>query len=558
MSHHTAGVTPSYNRRISALIHATEQLVRSSQDSAHEDADQLGTLGQPTGDDPTTVVGVVRTASFSRRSKATLTRAPSSAALAARPSIRVQRTSPLEPIENTATPLRLKTEDSVLRQGVHAYLSKAPSPSSAVTAPPTLKLSMSLRRQPPVREPGLFPENVDEVDDQIVLARDVNRTGRGITSFDIRGVDTRIDRGPKVEMQPDVPVYNEKALPRVPSPEPRESPIHSGILPPPPLPPLPPLPPPSSNVQGQPDRGSSQPRRQESFGSETLTRVSSLLSRLSKSTVHSTGTKMSRESTRKTRHGTVIPPPLPPPPLPLPLAPGQAKFPTFRVPHHDGGMTDHELMERAGTLERMAPDNALPWQSGDRNRKPLPAPNPPLDEAYLYHQNAQQQQAQSSSGKGCVHKRAASKANSVRSMFSYRSDRSKYRTPALSSSGVDRSMSGDGNGCFTQLEDEKKRQYDGQMRAFDVYPGRPHKVELGRDVRCRNARRPSPKEKRWTSRSKLVAVALFLLALIGLVVGLVAIFTRSTSSNQASTCTGLNTTGRLCDIGTWYLCSPLQ
>ena len=521
------------------------------------------------------MVGIVRTASLSWRSKATLTRAPSSGALAAPPTIQVHRTASIEvqpPIENTVAPLRLKTEDSVLQQGVHAYLSKLPSPSSTVTAaspsgstPTTLKLSPSLRRQPPVREPGSFPENVDEVDDQALLVHDVNRTGWGTTSFDIRGVDTQM--GPKVEMQPYEPLYKEKDLPRVPYHEPRESSTHDRPLPPVPLP-LPPLPlptvpssvVPSTDDQSQPGQGSSQLRRQESFGSETLTRVSSLLSRLSKSTMHSP-TNMSRQSTRKSRRGTVIPPPLPPPPLPLPLTPSQMQFLRFRERHPDEGMADHELMERAGNLERMAQDSALPWESWDQRRN-LPAPNPPLDEAYLYHQQIPRQQAQSSSGKGYVHKSALSKANSIRSMFSNRSDRSRHRTPnhaALGSSGVNMSMSGDSNGWFTQLDDEEKRKRDWQMRALAVDPRRPHKVELGPgpDMTGRNAGGPSPRRKQST-RSKWIAGALLLLAVIGLVVGLAVILTRSTSNNQAVSCTEADTTGRLCDIGTWYICSPLQ
>ena len=563
MTYHTTGVAFSYNRRISALIHATEQLVRSSQSSADEahiqarmggDAEQLGALGKSSEDEPAAVVGIVRTASLSWRSKAILTRAPYSGALAPPPTIQVQRTASLEPIENTVVPPTLKTEDSVLRQGVHAYLSKAPSPSSAVAAaspssptPTRLKLSPSLRQPPPVREPGLFPENVDEVDEQIVLVHDVNRTGRGITSFDIRGVDTRMDQEARVEMQPEVTLYNEKDLP--PVPDPRDS-IDSPL----PLPPLPPFSPPtvpppvilSADVQSQPGQGSSQRQRRESYESETSTRVSSLLSRLSKTTMHSTPTN----STRKSRRGTVVPPPFPPPPLPLPLTPSQMQFPRFRDP--DGDMVDHELMERAGTFERMAQDGAPLWQSGDRNQTLLPAPNnPPPDEAYLFHRQ-NPQQAQGSKGKGYVHKSALGKSNSIRSMFSGRSDRSKRWTPnhaALGSSGVNRSTSGDGNGWFTQLDDEKRKR-DGQMRALGV-DLQPHQddLRLGPDVRGRNAGGPSPRKRKWANRNKWVAVALLLLALICLIVGLAVIFSRSASNNQAATCTGLNATGRFCDIG---------
>jgi len=595
MSHFTAGVALSYNRRLSALIHATEQLVRPSQDSAYEedsqarvseDADQLGTFDRPSEDDPAAVVGIVRIASLSWRSKALLTRAPSSGGLAAPPAIQVQHTAPPEgqsPIDNTVAPLKLKTEDSVLRQGVHTYLStspsprsKAPSPSSTVTAaspssstPTTLKLSPSLRRQPPAREPGFFPESVVEVDDQPVLAHDVDRTGRGITSFDMRGVDTRMDRGSKDQMHTAVSLYDEKDLPPVPYPEPQDSSFHSRALPPLPLPPhphppFPTVPPPAilsdAGVQSQPDHRSDQLRRQESFGSDTLTRVSSLLSRLSKSSMPSTPTNTSRHSMRKCRRGTVMPPPLPPPPLPLPLTPKQMQLPRIRGPHPYVGMVNHELMERAATLERIPQDNAPLWQSWNqcRSQMPLPTPNLPLDEAYLYHQHIPQQQAQSSSGKGYVHKKALSKASSIRSMFSTRSDRSKYRSPnhvALGVGGANASTSGDGGGWFTQLDDDGKRKRLWQIRALGVDSRRPQKVELDPGVGSRNTGGP-PQRKQWTSRSKWFAVILLVLALIGLVVGLAVILTRSTSNTQAASCTGSNTTGRFCDIGTFYL-APL-
>ena len=581
-AHLITGVTPSYNRRISALIHATEQLILPLQDAAHEpdyqtrtseDADQLGALDRRSGEEPTAVVGVVRTASLSCRSPALLTRAPSSGGVTAPPGVQVQRTASPEvqsQIAGTVAPLRLRTEDSASPQDDHAYLSKAPSPSSTVTAvspvstPTTLKLSPSLRRQPPVREPGSFPESIDEVDDQSVSAPDMDRTGRGMMSLDIRGVDTRM--GPKDEMQPDVPLYNDKDLPRVPYSDSQEGASHSRPLPPLPLqsPPLPPtVPPPAilsnEGVQSKPDHCSGQSRRQESFGSDTLTRVSSLLSRLSKSTMPSTPTKSSRQCPRKSKRGTAIPPPFPPPPLPLPLTPTQTQFSGFKGPHFDEGLAGHELVERAGTLERMDQGSALQWKTWDlpRGQMPPPVPNPPLDEAYISHQRVPQQQAQSSSRRGYVHKSALSKASSVRSMFSNRSDRSRHRISnhtTFGSHGITTSIGGDGNGRFTELDNDEKHKRPGQMHALGMNRRRSQKGEPNLGVRGRNTGIPPSKRRQWSTRSKGIAAGLFFLALIGLVVGLAVILTRKNSVSQASSCAASNATGRLCDLGTCYFC----
>ena len=576
IAHLTTGVTPSYNRRISALIHAAEQLTLVSRDLASEagpqarmskDSDELGALGRQSEDEPAAVVGVVRIASLSCRSKALLTRAPSSGALAADNA----RPGTQSPINVTVAHLRLNTEDSVLGQGVHAYLSKAPSPSfTATTASPSgstptlVRLSPSLRRQPPARELGFFPESIGEVDDQYVLAHDVGRTGWVMTPLDVRGVSTWMDRGPKDETRPDVPFYNEKDLPRVPYPESRKTSDRSRPLPPPPLPLLPtvspPAIPPDAHVRSQPDQMSGQLRRQESFGSNTLTRVSSLLSKLSNSTLHSLPTNPSRQSTRRSKRGTLIPPPLPPPPLPLPLTPSQMQFPRLG-PHPNKGTADHELMERAGTLERMARDGAFLRQGWDRqrNEKPLPVPNPLLDEVHLYHQQIPQQRAQSSNGRGYVHKTVLSKTSSIRSIFSNRSDRSRHRIPNHVVLGINASMGGDGSGRFTELDDDEKRRRDGQVRALAVDPRGRWNAGPVPEVGVRNAGGPAPNRKQWTRRSKWLALVLFLSALIGLVVGLVIILARrnTDTDSQASSCTGSNATGRFCDIGTCY-CTSLQ
>jgi hypothetical protein len=568
ITHVPTGVTPSYNRRISALIHATEQLMYPSRDLAGETdpqpqmsmgSDQLVPLDRQSEDEPTAVVGVVRIASFSCRSKALLTRAPSSGALATSPATRVQHAA----TGSLVAPLRLNTEDSVLRNGVHASLSKAPSPSfTATTASPSSptqtsrKLSPSLRRQPPGRELGFFPESVGEVDDQFVLAHDVDRTRWGMTPLDVRGVGTRMDRGAKNEARTDGLFYNERDLPRVPYPESRESPVRNRSLPPLPPLPLPPLPstiPPPANlsdahVQSHPDHTSGPLQSQESFGSNTLTRVSSLLSKLSNSTLHSIPTNPSRQSTRRSKRGTIIPPPLPPPPLPLPLTPTQMRLPGLR-PQRDEGPADHELMERA---EGSVQDSTFLRQGWDRylNQKPLPTPSSPLDEPHLYHQQMPQQQAQSSKGRGYIHKNALSKASSIRSMFSNRSDRTRHRIPSSVVLGISAPMGGDGSGRFTELDDEKRKRH-AQMHTLGVDPHQPQEAGPDPSVSGRNTGGPR-NGKQWSRGSKWLAMILFSLALIGLVVGLAIILARRNADNQASGCTGSNSTGRFCDISTCY------
>ncbi len=569
-------MTPSYNRRISALIHAAEQLTWASRGLASEtdlqarmskDSDQLGALDRQSEEEPAAVVGVVRIASLSCRSKALLTRAPSSGALATPSATRVQHTASSEaypPSQATDNPLKLHTEDSVLRQGVHSYLSEAPSPSftASIATPSSSKSSPLLRRKSPAHEPGIFPNSVVEVDNRFALARGVDRTGRGITPVDVRGVGTRKDRGGKDEARLDAPFYNEKVLSRVRYPESRESPVHSRPLPPllpsPPLSPPPLLPtiqPPAVlSHQSQPDHMSGQLRRQESFGSNTLTRVSSLLSRLSNSTLIATPTSPSRQSTRRSKRGTIIPPPLPPPPLPLPSTPSQMQLPGFG-PHPDEGTAGHELMERAGTLNKMAKDCAF-LRQGCRHHKPLPAPDP-LDEIHLVHQLMPQQQTRSSNGRGYVHKKALSKASSIRSMFSNRSDRSRHRNPNSVTLGINAPMYGDIR-RFTELDDDEKRKPHWQVRAPGVDPHGPQEARPDLDARGRNAGEPSPNRKKGTSRSKWLAMSLLSFAVIGLVVGLVIILAQRNPDNQASSsassssCAESNATGLFCDIGTCY------
>lgn len=553
-THLITGVTPSYNRRISALIHATEQLAwdlaskEEPQDRMSKDSDQIGALDRQSEDEPAAVVGIVRLASLSCRSKALLTRAPSSSAPTTPPATQIQHTALSEapsPTKATVNPLKLHTEDSALRQGDHAYLSKAPSPSftastvsPSIFTPSPLKSSPFPQRKSSAYEPGFFPAIVDEVDNQF---DGVDRTELGITPLDVRGVSTRMYPEPR----PDVTFYNEKVLPPVPNAGPRESPVRSRPLPlPPPLPssPLSPTPllpivappaiPPHAHVQ--PDHTSIQ--RQESFGSNTLTRVSSLLSKLSNSTLHSLSTTPSRHSMRRSKRGTTIPPPLPPPPLPLPLTPYQMQPPGSDL-NPDNGTTGHELMERT----------RQGWD-GHQNQKPLHVPGP-------VHQLMPQQHAQSSNGKGYVHETALSHARSIRSMFSNRSDRSRHRVPNPIVLGIHAPIGGDGSGSFSELDDDEKRKRLWQVRALGVDPPRPQEAEsdLGvydLDVRGQNAGGPPAKGKSWIRRSKWRAAILLLLALIGLVVGLVVILTRRNPDNQASSCAQSNATGSLCDIST--------
>ena len=537
-----------------------------------KDSDQLGALDRQSEEEPAAVVGVVRIASLSCRSKALLTRAPSSGALATPPATQVQHAALSEghsPSSATDNPLKLHTEDSVLRQGAHAYLSKAPSPSFTVSiatpsssAPSPLKSSPLSRQKSPAYEPGFVPEIVGEVDNRFALAHNVDRNGRGIMPLNIRGGGTRVGRGPKDETRLDANFYNEKVLPRVPYPESRESPVRSRPLPPPP--PSPPLPPPSllsavpspatpshTHVQSQPDHMSGELRRQESFGSNTLTRVSSLLSRLSNSTLLSTPTSPSRQSTRRSKRGTIIPPPMPPPPLPLPLTPYQMQPPGLG-PHPAEGTASHELTERAGTFDRMA-RGLRRGCSKDRNQKPLPVPNP-LDEIHVVHQQMPQQQTQPPNGRGYVHKTALSHASSIRSMFSSRSDRSKHRNHSPVILGINAPTGGDGNGRFTALDDDEKRKRHWQARALGVDPQEPRGagLDLDMDMRGRKTGEQSPNRKKRTRRTKWLAVALLSSCLIGLVVGLVVILARRNPDDQASnpTCVESNATGLLCDLGT--------
>ena len=567
ITHLTTGVTPSYNRRISALIHAAEQLTWASRGLASEtdaqarmskDSDQFGALDRQSEEEPAAVVGVVRIASLSCRSKALLTRAPSSGALATLPATRVQHTALSEaysPSKATDNPLKLYTEDSVLRQGVHAYLSKTPSPSftASIATPSSSKSSPFLRRKSPAHEPGFFPDVV-EVDNRFDLAQSVDRTGRGIMPIDVRSVGTQKIREGKDETRLDAPFYNEKVLPRVRYPESRESPVRSRPLPPspplspPPLspPPLLPITQPSAIIshQSQPDHMSGQLRRQESFGSNTLTRVSSLLSRLSNSTLISTPTSPNRQSTRRSKRGTVIPPPLPPPPLPLPSTPSQMQLRGLG-PHPDEGTAGHELMERAGTLNRIARDCAS-LRQGRRHEKPLPVPDP-LDEIHLVHQLMPQQQTRISNGRGYVHKNALSKSSSLRSIFSNRSDRSRHRNPNSVILGINAPVSGDIR-RFTELDDDEKRKNHWQLHAPGVDPHGPREAGPDLDMTGR------PNRKKRTSRSKWIAMSLISFAVIGLVVGLVIILARRNPDNQtsSSSCAESNATGLFCDIGMCY------
>ena len=528
-----------------------------------KDSDQFGALDRQSEEEPAAVVGVVRIASLSCRSKALLTRAPSSGALATPPATRVQHTTLSEAYlssKATDSPLKLYTEDSMLRQGVYAYSSKTPSPSftASVATPSSSKSSPFLRRKSPAHEPGSFPEIVVEVDDRFYLAQSVDRTGLGTTPVDVRGVGTRKLRGGKDETRLDASFYNEKVLPRVPYPESRESPVRSRPLPPllpsPPLspPPLLPIiqPPAILSHQRQPDHMPGQLRRQESFGSNTLTRVSSLLSRLSNSTLISTPTSGSRQSTRRCKRGTIIPPPLPPPPLPPPSTPSQMQHPGLG-PHHDEVTAGHELLERAGTLDRIAQDCPF-LQKGRRHQKPLPVPDP-LDETHLVHQLVPQQQTRISIGKGYVHKNALSKTGSIRSIFSNRSDRSRHRNPNSVILGINAPMSGDIR-RFTELDDDEKRKSHWQVRTPGVDPHGPREAGPDLGVRGRNARELSPNRKKGISRSKWVAMSLLSFAVIGLVVGLVIILARRNPDNQASSssCAESNATGRFCDISTCY------
>jgi hypothetical protein len=515
------------------------------------------------------VVGVVRVASLSTRSKALLTRAPSSGAPATPLATRFQHTVLSEvqsPTKATVNPLELQTKDPSLRQGVHAHLSKTPSPiftastaSSYSSTPSPLKSSPFPRRTELAHELGSFPAIVGEVDNRFVLAHGVDRTGRGIKPLEVRGGGTRMDQGSKDEMRPNVQFYNEKDLPRVPYAESRERAVHSR-----PLPLLPTVSPPAlhshAHVQSQPAHMSGQVRRQESFGSNTLTRVSSLLSRLSNSTLPTT---LSRQSTRRSKRGTILPPPLPPPPLPLPLTPGQMQLPGLGLERHPEEATaGHELMERSGTLGRMVP---FLRQSCDRhrNQKAPPAPDPLPDEIHLGHQLMPPEHAHRSNGSGYVHKNVLSQASSIRSMFSNRSDRSRHQIPKPVILGINTPMVGDGSARFMELNDDEKRQRHWSVHALGVDHRQPWESGSGLDVGCldvrgRNARGPAQNRKRWTGRSKWIAVALFSLALIGLVVGLVIILARRNTDNQASTpsCTESKATGRFCDLSTYY-CAPL-
>ena len=571
ITHFIAGITPSYNRRISALIHqlpwASRDLVSEMDPHARmsKDSDQLGALDRQSEEEPAAVVGVVRIASLSCRSKALLTRAPSSGAPTTPPATQVQHAalSELHSTSNaTDNPLNLHTEDSVLQQGVHSYLSKAPSPiftasiatpSSSTSSP--LKSSPLLQRKSPGHEPGFVPEIIVEVDNRSALA---HRNGRGIAPLDIRGVG-RMGGGTKDETRLEATYYNEKVLPSVPYPESRESPVRS--RPPPPPSPSPPLLPPSllsavpspatpshAHVQSQPDHMSGQLRRQESFGSNTLTRVSSLLSRLSNSTLISTPTSPGRQSTRRSKRGTIIPPPLPPPPLPLPLTPRHVRPPGLG-PHPAEGTT------RAGTLGKMAQGSACLRRgcSRDRNQKPLPVPDP-LDEIHMVHQLVPQQQTQISNGRGYIHKPALSHASSIRSMFSNRSDRSKHRIPDPVILGINAPMGEDSGGRFTALDDDEKRKRYWQVRALGVDPQEPRGAGPDPDVRGRKTRESSPNRKKRTRRTKWLAVALLSSCLIGLVVGLVVILARRNPNDQTPipTCAQSNATGLSCDIGTCY------
>ena len=581
ITHLISGITPSYNRRISALIHqlpwASRDLVSEMDPRARvsKDSDELGALERQSEEEPAAVVGVVRIASISCRSKALLTRAPSTGALATPPATQVQHavlSEPHSPSNATDNPLKLHTEDSVLQQSVHAYLSKAPSPSftasiatpSSSTSSP-LKSSPLMQRKSPAHEPRFSPEIVGEVDNRFALAQGVDRNGRGTTPLDTRDRGTRMGRGPKDETRLDATFYNEKVLPRVPYPESRESPVRSRALPPPP--PSPPLLPPSllsavpspdtpshAHVQDLPDHMPGQLRRQESFGSNTLTRVSSLLSRLSSSTLLSTPTSPGRQSTRRSKRGTIIPPPLPPPPLPLPSTPCQVQLSGLGLRSAEG-TAGHELMERTGTLGKMARDTPCLRRgcSRDRKQKPLPVPDP-LNEIHVVHELMPQQQTQISNGGGYVHKSALSQASSIRSIFSNRSDRSKHRNPNPVILGINAPMGGNSSGMFTALDDDEKRKRHWQVRALGVDPRDPRGAGPDPDVRGRKTREPSPNRKKRTRRTKWLAVALLSCCLIGLVVGLVIILARRNPDDQASspTCAESNATGLLCDLGTCY------